>query len=891
MDLIRILLSRLAAQFRGKRLDADLDEELRTHIDLAVEENLKRGLTVQDARTQALREFGGVAQTRERYRAQRKFVLLEVLAQNIHFGLRQMRRAPGFTLVALLTLALGIGATTAIFSVVDAVMLKPLPFPSANRLVQVGSMILANGGGGSASYLDFVDLRDQNHSFDGMAAFRTGDFTWIGPREPVLLQGAAVSAQLFSLLGKSPALGRGFRPEEDSPAATGGTDPVILSYGLWQREFGSDPSALGRTIQLGDQTYTIVGVMPKGFQFPIQAEPVELWTTLAVDARGGVNALTVQRGAHYLDVVGLLKPNVSIQSATAEMVAIAASLNKLHPENRARTIRLTPLLQSLVGDLRKPLLIMMGAVGCVLLIVCANIANLMLARATSRRMEITMRIALGASRKRVLYQLLTESLMLGLVGGGLGIAVAAGLVRALVRFMPLDIPRLSDAGVDTRLLVFAILVSLLAGVLSGLFPALQASNLSLTGSMQKSGRASSGEDKGSNRLRASLVVSEVALAVMLLLGTGLLLQSFVHLTNVNPGFNPNHVLTFQLDEPAGVPFNQVSAFFREVVTRIAALPGVTAASVTAALPLTGDHVRSSIEIEGQPTPIGSRPQTDFNVVEPDFFRAVGAALRAGRDFTAHDDLKSTPVAIVNRALANLYFPNQNPIGKHVRPGIGNGYGPGNLPMREIVGVIEDMKQSGPGVEAAPEVYAPLAQCPWDSIFIVAHTATDPEGIVSAARRQAASLNKNSPIYHVKTLDQYFADSVAEPRFISLLLSSFATLAVLLACLGIYGVVSYSVLQRTREIGIRMALGADSGSVVRSVLSRGILLALIGVAIGVAGSYALVHVLSSILFGVRATDPLTFAVAAFALLCFAALASYIPARRAASVNPMTALRNE
>jgi predicted permease len=891
MDLIRILLSRFFALFRAKRLDADLDEELRAHIDFAVEENLKRGMPAQAARTQALRSFGGVTQTRERYRTQREIPLLEMLAQNIRFGLRQMRRAPGFALVALLTLALGIGATTAIFSVVDAVMLKPLPFPTAARLVQVGSLIAATGKGGSASYLDFADLRDENHVFDGMAAFRTGDLIWIGPHEPVRLEGVAVSANLFSLLGTTPALGRSFRPEEDSPAATGGTDPVILSYGLWQREFSSDASVLGRTLQLGNQAYTVVGVMPKGFQFPIQAEPTELWTTLAIDARGGANALTVQRGAHYLDVVGLLKPGVPIQSAEAEMAAIAASLNKLHPENRARTIRLTPLLQSLVGDLGAPLLILTGAVGCVLLIVCANIANLMLARATARRMEIAMRIALGASRGRVLCQLLTESLMLGLIGGGLGIAVAAGLVRVLVRIMPVDIPRLNDAAVDIRLLFFAILVSLLAGILSGLFPALQASKLSLTGSLQKSGRTSGGEDKGSNRLRSSLVVSEVALAVTLLLGTGLLLQSFLHLTKVNPGFNPNHVLTYQLDAPAGMQSDQIPGFYREVVARMTALPGMTSASAAAALPLTGDHVRSSIEIEGQPTPLGSRSQADFNIVEPEFFRTVGTTLVSGRDFTPRVNVKSTPVVIVNRALAGLYFPNQSPIGKHVRPGIGNGYGPGEPPMREIVGVIEDIKQSGPGVEAEPEVYVPFAQCPWDSVFIAVHIATDPEGAVSAARRQVTSLNKNAPIYHVKTLDQYFSDSVAEPRFISLLLSSFATLSVLLACLGIYGVVSYSVLQRTHEIGIRMALGADSGRVVRAVLSKGMVLALIGVTIGLAGSFALVHVLSSLLFGVRATDPLTFAGAAFALLCFAALASYIPARRAAAVNPMTALRND
>jgi putative ABC transport system permease protein len=891
MDLVRILLSRCAALFRRDRLDEDLDEELRAHIDLAAEENVKRGMSAQEARNAALREFGGVTQTKEAYRTQRGFSLLAVPMQDVRFGVRQLAKAPGFTFISLLTLALGIGATTAIFSVVDAVMLKPLPFSTADRLVQVGSTIAATGAGGTASYLDFVDMRAQNHVFDGMAAFRTGDFTWIGRREPVLLQGAAVSAQLFSLLAVTPALGRSFRAEEDSPAATGGTDPVILSYGVWQREFGSDASALGRTMQLGNQTYTVIGVMPKGFQFPIQAEPVEIWTTIAVDGRGGANAMIAQRGAHYLDVIGLLKPGVSIQQAQAEMAAIAGALSKQHPENKARTVRLAPLLESLVGNLRAPLIILMGAVGCVLLIVCVNIANLLLARATARRMEVAVRMALGASRRRVFGQLLTESLLLGLVGGGLGIAVALELTRVLVGMMPVEIPRLNGAGLDTRLLIFAALVSMLAGVLFGIVPALQAAKVGLTESLQKAGRNSAGEDTGSNCLRSSLVVSEVAMAVTLLLGAGLLLQSFVHMTQADPGFDPHHVLTFQIDAPAGMDRALWPGFYRDVVARIGALPGVTSASAALLLPLMGDNIRSSIEIEGQPTPIGSRPSADFNAVAPNYLHTVGTALVEGRDFNAVDDSSSTPVVIVNRKLARLYFPNQNPIGKHVRPGIGNGYGSGEPPMREIVGVVEDVKQSGPASDTDPAVYAPLAQSPFDSIFIAARTESDPAMIVTAARQQVASLNKNVPIYHVKTLDQYFADSVAEPRFISLLLGGFAMLAVLLACLGVYGVVSYAVVQRTHEIGIRMALGADGGSVVRAVLSRGMRLAAMGVAIGLAGSFALVHLLSSQLFGVRATDPMTFAGAALALLCIAAMASYIPARRAAGVNPMAALRNE
>jgi putative ABC transport system permease protein len=891
MDKVRIFLSRCAALLRKHRLDEDLDEELRTHINFAVEEHMMRGMNAQQARTAALKELGGMTQTREDYRMQRGLPFLEALSQDVRYALRQLRKSPGFTFVALLTLALGIGATTALFSLVDAVMLKPLPFPNAARLVRVESIVAASGRGGDASYPDFIDLRARNNVMDGMAAFDTGDFTLIGQREPEHLRGAVVSAQLFSLLGVTPALGRTFRDEEDKAGATNGTDAVILSYGLWQREFGSDASVLNSVLQIGDRRFTVVGVMPQRFQFPIQAEPIELWTTIAFDSRGGPNDMTVQRGAHYLDVVALLKHGVTSQQAQAELATIATSLNREHPENKPRTVRIVPELQLLTGDLRTPMFALLGAVGCVLLMVCANIANLLLARATGRRKEMAVRIALGASRGRVASQLLVESLVLGLLGGGLGLGLALSSFRFLVQIVPDDIPRLGTIGLDARLLAFAVLVSLLSGLFFGLAPALQASKVSLTESLKKTGRSGDGQDRA--RLQSTLVVSEIALAVVLLLGAGLLLQSFLHLTRVDPGFDPHNVLTFQLDSPAGMKDTQFPGFFREAVSRIAALPGVTSASTAAYLPLTGDHISTSIEIEGQPTPMASRPSADFTMIEPNYFRTVGTTMLNGRDFTAQDNLSSTPVVIVNQALARTFFPNQNPIGKHVRPGIGNGYGSdvADLPMREIVGVIEDMKQRGPGAAAVPEVYAPLAQSPFDTMFILARTANDPASLVRAARQQVASLDKNLPIYHVKTLDQYFADSVAEPRFGSLLLGTFAGLAVLLACLGVYGVVSYAVVQRTREIGIRMALGAGGGSVVRSVLYRGMLLAFIGVTIGLAGSFALVHLLSSMLFGVQATDPLTFALAAVALLGVAALASYVPARRAASIDPMQALRTE
>ncbi len=874
--------------FRKQRADRDLDQEIRGYLELLAEEKAQSGMGRDEALRQARRELGGVEQIKENVRDVRVGVSMDNLLQDVRYGLRVLRRNPGFAATAVLTLALGIGSTAAIFSVVDAIVFKPLPFPNAGRLVRIRSVIAASGDGGVASYPDFLDWRARTRAFDAMAVSRTDGFNLIGPREPLHLQGAVVSAQLFSMLGAMPALGRGFLPAEDQPAAAGGADPVILSYGLWQRQFGSDASVLGRTIRLGDGPFTIVGVMPPAFQYPIQAEPVELWTTVAVDARGGADAVTTQRGAHYLDVAGALKRGVTLRQAQAELAAIAGALNQEHPENKARSVRVVPEIQGIVGPIGTPLLVLLGAVGCVLLIACVNVANLLLARATGRRKEMAVRAALGAGRGRAVRQLFTESVSLGLLGGALGLALAVASLRLLVRLIPAEVPRLNSIGLDGRLLAFALLVSLAAGILFGLAPALRVSKIGVTASLKESGRGAGSGGKERSRTRDALVVSEVALAVVLLLASGLLIRSFQHLTQADPGFDRQNVLTLQLDSPAGKPDSQVPAFFRDAVAQIGALPGVRSASAVASLPLTGESLRSSIELEGQPTPMASRPSAAFNAIEPNYFRTLGIALVAGRDFTEHDGTNSTPVAIVNRALAQRFFPNQNPIGRHVRPGIS---GPGEPPMREIVGVVGDVKQAGPGAAAAPEVYAPLAQIRISPMFIVVRTANDPQSIVAPARRQIASLDKTTPIYHVETLDRYFAQSVAVPRFVTLLLSGFAGLALLLASVGIYGVISYIAVQRTHEIGIRMALGAQRGAVLRMVVGKGMLPALAGLAIGIAGALRLTPLLSSLLYGVNPTDPLTFAAASLMLMGVALVACYIPARHAAKLDPMRSLRYE
>ncbi|HET7841742.1 MAG TPA: ABC transporter permease [Terriglobia bacterium] len=873
-----------------RRKQGDFHAEVEAHLALEIERLKEQGMSEEEARSTARRAFGNVTKAQERFYESSRWRWWDHLGRDVRYSLRMLRKNPGFASIVILTLALGMGVTTAIFSVVDTVLLKPLPFPNAGRLVRVESRIINGGNGTIASYPDFLDWRAQNHVFDGMAAVRTGEFNLVGSRQALHLEGAVVSAQLFSLLGVKPALGRSFLPDEDKPAAANGADPVILSYGLWQREFGSDASVLGRTVRLGDQPFTVVGVMPEGVQYPLQAEAIDLWTTMALDLRGGASSMATQRGAHYLDVVALLNPEVSEKMAQAEMVSITAAMNKQHPENKPRTVRIVSEQIALTGPVRTPLMVLLASVLCVLLIVCANVANLLLARATGRQREMAVRAALGASRRRAVSQLLTESIVLGILGGGLGLGLAVASLSLMVSLIPAGVPRLDAIGLDFRLLSFALLTSLAVGIVFGLFPALQVSKIDLTHSLKEGARGAGGQGAPRDRLRSALVVGEIALAGVLLTGAALLMQSLLRLIRVDPGFEPQRTLTFELDAPDGSAASQ-AAFYREVVTRISALPGVNSASAVASLPLTGDNINSTFEIEGQPAPVGSRPFSDFNAVEPGYFRTLGIAFVEGRDFSGSDSAQSAPVVIVNRAFARRFFPNADPIGKHVRPGIANGYGLGNFPMREIVGVVEDVKQNGLGVDASPEVYAPLAQSPFNPAFIVARTAGDPRSMVGLARQQVAVLDKNLPLYHVETLDQYYATSVQVPRLMALLLGGFAGLAVLLACLGVYGVISYLVVQRSHEIGVRMALGAEAGEILRWILGRGFRLAVIGAIVGLAGSFAFAHIFSSLLFGVRPTDAITLTGVPLVLLCVAALASYIPARQATKVDPMVALRYE
>jgi predicted permease len=808
------------------------------------------------------------------------------LWQDIRYGLRTLRKSPVFTLVAVFALALGIGANSAIFSVVNAVLLRPLPFDHPERLLTIRARNERDGSVGvEQSYPNFLDLRAQCQACEGVAAYaHTTTFLTGSDEEPERARGIQASADLFALLGAKPAVGRVFTPEEDQP---GGHRLVVLSYEFWQRSFGGDAKIIGREIPLGSAPTTVIGVMPPGFKFPVESTQIDFWMPLApmlspADKDGRANV--------WLDLLAKTKAGATREQVQAEIETISRRLQTQYPATNTALIFFTkPLHEDLVGDLRAALLVLLGAVGCVLLIACANVANLLLARAAGRAKEISIRTALGASRWRIMRQLLTESLLLAFAGGALGLLVAMWGVALLASASPADIPRIGEVGLDARVVVFTLAVTLVTGVVFGLAPALQASKADLNETLKEGGRGS-GEGHGHSRLRGALVVSEVALSLVLLVGAGLLAQSFKRLLDVQPGFDPANILTMDVI-PRHSRYPQEAQrvqFFQDFLDRAKTVPGVKAVGLVDPLPLNGNFEAWDFDIEGRPPfAPGEQNNADRRIVNADYFQAMGIPVRRGRAFDERDRKDAPAAIIVNETFARRFFAGEDPLGKRLVFNDGPAMG-----TREIVGVVGDVRHAGLDEPTSPEFYLPFTQVLTVRLTVVARTTSDDSSSVAASLRGIIrQTDKESPIYNVRTMNQLLSSSVAKRRFNMILLGGFACVALLLASLGIYGVISYTVTQRTHEIGIRVALGAQPRDVLRMVLRQGMTLALAGVGCGLVGALALTRVMSGLLFGVSASDPATFALVALLLAAVAFVSCLIPARRATRVDPMVALRYE
>ncbi len=801
---------------------------------------------------------------------------MQSLWQDLRFGARMLLKRPGFTAVAVLILALGIGANSAIFSVINGVILRPLDYADPDRLVVVWEKIKQTDQLELAPD-DYFDYRDSAQFIEHLAASDRRNYNLTGGDDPVRIEGAAVTASLFPALGVAPALGRTFSPEEDRA----GADPVVvLSYGLWQRRFGGDPKIIGRAISLSGAAHTVIGVMPASFQFPPpQAQSgvirSELWTPRLLETETG-------RNSHSLFVVGRLKPGVTMAQAKAGIETIAARRQQTrrdtHESIGANTL---PLGDQVARRIKPSLMALLGAVGIVLLIACANVANLLLLRAASRRKEIAIRAAMGAGRARLLRQLMIESLLLALLGGGAGLLIAYWGVDALLTLGGGVIPRADEVTVDARVLGFTLLISLLTGVIFGLIPALRASGLDLNEALRDGGRISTG---GSNRLRGALVVAEVALALVMLIGAGLLIKSFWRLQQVAPGFNAKNLLAMETSLAStryDTPQSQ-AAFFKQALERINSLPGVQSAAIVNNPPLSSRRSVDGFLIEGRPEPRSrsETPLADYRSISPDYFRAMNIPISQGRAFTEADAADAPPVAIVNEAVVRRYWPNESPIGRRIK-------------MRDrwqtIVGVVGDVRQSGLDAEASTHVYMPFAQNPQGRMGLVIRTSAEPMSLAAAVRNQIGAIDKDQPVYNVQTMERTVADSVSPRRLNMLLLGILAAVALALALTGIYAIIAYSVAQRTREIGVRIALGAQRRDVMRLVVGHGMSLALLGVAVGLALALGLTRFLSGLIYDVSATDPATFAAVVALLAIVALVACYIPARRATKVDPMIALR--
>jgi predicted permease len=815
------------------------------------------------------------------------------LLNDLRYGARMLLKHPGVTAIAVITLALGIGANTAIFSVVNGVMLRSLPYKNPDRLVSLWARVPEHGRW-RATPANFLDWKKQNTSFEDMAAFGSSTLTLTGDGEPEQLLGTRVGAGYFPVVGIEPTLGRSFLPEEYEP---GKGQVVILGHAFWQHHFGADPRVVNKAITLDGVKFTVVGVMPSGVypawpttsgRISFDQSQAQFWMPMAFSPE-----VASRRSSHVLGVVGRLKPGVTVEQAQAEMNTIGARLEREYPINKGEGVIVSPFMNELVGNVRPALFTLLGAVGLVLLIACANIAGLLLAQHAARSKEIAIRAALGAGRSRLVRQFFLEGVLLSLLGTTAGIALARFGVDAMVKLIPRDIPRLDQVHLDWRVLGFTLLVSIVTCLMFGLVPAWHAAKPDLQVTLEQ-GRRVSGLSPGRQRLRQLLVVFQVGMAVMLVIGAGLLIKSFWRLQQVDPGFKAEHVLSLSLTLPQSkYPDNpKINNFFGQLIERISSLPGVESAAIAYDHPLQANW-GDAFAIEGRPAPkAGESPSANFEPVSSNYFRTVGAQIISGRDFTAQDDPDHPGVVIVNEAFVRRFFPNEPALGQRIQPGPPNRIWSGKrLTSFEIVGIAHDVKSAGLNAESEPTYYLPAAQAPLQDMTVLVRTRNDPTSLVPALRQVVASIDPNQPITNIDTLERIVSDSIAQPRLNMLLMGLFGGLAMMLAAVGIYGLLSYAVTQRTQEMGIRIALGAQATDVLKLVLKQGLLLIIAGEILGLLGAFALTRLISSLLFGVTPTDVTTFVAVSGILAAVALLACYFPARRATKVDPLVSLRYE
>jgi putative ABC transport system permease protein len=883
MRLFRNFSNWLRSFFRRRTVERELGSEVRFHIERQVEENLTAGMSLEEARHAALREFGGVEQVKEECRDNRRTKYIENLIKDIRYGFRMLRKSPSFTFFAVAVLALGIAANSAIFSIADNVLVRPLPYRDSNRLVIVWEDSSAYGfPKDTPAPGNFSDWKSRNQVFEDVAALPYGGyFNLTGDGTPEQLAGKKITANLFSVLGVSPALGRDFRSEDDVPGAP---QVAILSHGLWLRRFGGDPQIVGREISLNYQKCTVVAVMKQGVQFPDRE--TEIWIPAQF-----TKELLANHGSHYLNVFARLKPGVSLKAANADLATIASELEKEHPDSNAKVGAFAvPLREEIAGDVRPAILMLVGAVCFVLLIACANVANLLLSRAAGRRRELAMRLALGATRGRVIQQMLTESILLALFAGAVGLLLSIWGTKFLAALIPAGIAPMGT-GVDGRVLLFTLFVSLSTGVLFGIIPASRVSQFQLTYSL-KQGGGQSGVGSGGYRLRDALVVCEVALAIVLLAGAALLIRSLQNLYHLDPGFRADHVLVMRtpLPRPKYEAAARRRAFFDQVLAKVESIPGVVAAGYTTWVPLTNDGGATGITIEGKPEPApGSLLIPNVRIISRDYMPALRMKLIDGRPFESRDANGTLPVGLVNQTMARNYWPGENPIGRRFKIG---GYRE-EFPWITVIGIVGDVHQAGLDVPARAEMYLPYQQQDfgYEPEYLAVRTAGDPMALAEIVRQQIWSVDKEQPVAGAMPLEDLVDENLASRRMQASLLSGFAGLALLLVTLGIYAVLSFAVTQRTQEIGVRVALGAQPRDVLRMIFSQGFKLFLIGAAIGLAAAFALSRALVHLLFGVSAYDPASFAIVTILLAAVTLLACYVPARRATRVDPLIALRYE